>query len=72
MWSTYSEGRKTIHHPLIGELSFDFLWFRVVDSQDLRLLIHTPRSNSETAEKIKRLLACEAASNETTQSELPA
>jgi transcriptional regulator with XRE-family HTH domain len=54
-----SEGRKTIHHPLAGELAFDFLWFQTVDSSDLRLLIHTPRSNSGTADKIERLLACE-------------
>jgi hypothetical protein len=55
-----SEGRKTKQHPLVGELSFDFLWFQTADSGDLRLLIHTPRSNSGTAEKIERLLACES------------
>ena len=55
-----SEGRKTMHHPLVGELAFDFLWFQTVDSRDLRLLIHTPRSNSGTAEKIERLLSCES------------
>jgi transcriptional regulator with XRE-family HTH domain len=53
-----SEGRKTMHHPLAGELSFDFLFFQTVDSSDLRLLIHTPRSNTGTAEKIEQLLAC--------------
>ncbi len=52
-----SEGQKTMHHPLVGELTFDFLWFRAVDASDLRLLIHTPRSNSGTTEKIERLLA---------------
>lgn len=52
-----SEGRKTMHHPLAGELNFDFLWFQPIDSCDLRMLIHTPRSNSGTAEKIERLLA---------------
>ncbi len=30
-----SEGRKTMHHPLAGELSFDFLWLQTVDSSDL-------------------------------------
>jgi hypothetical protein len=55
-----SEGRKTMYHPLAGELSFDFLWFQTVDSSDLRLLIHTPRSNTGTAEKIERLLAGES------------
>jgi transcriptional regulator with XRE-family HTH domain len=55
-----SEGRKSWHHPLAGELIFDFLFFQTVDSHDLRLLIHTPRSNSGTADKIEQLLACES------------
>jgi transcriptional regulator with XRE-family HTH domain len=55
-----SEGRKTMHHPRAGALTFDFLWFQTADSSDLRLLIHTPRPNSGTAEKIERLLASEA------------
>ena len=55
-----SEGRKTVHHPLGGELVFDFLFFQTVDSSDPRLLIHTPRPNSGTVEKIERLLACES------------
>jgi hypothetical protein len=59
-----SEGRKTMHHPLAGELTFDFLWFQTVDSRDLRLLIHTPRRNSGTANKIERLLAFESESND--------
>jgi transcriptional regulator with XRE-family HTH domain len=50
-----TEGRKTMHHPLVGKLTFDFLWLQTVDSCDLRLLIHTPRGG--TAEKIERLLA---------------
>jgi transcriptional regulator with XRE-family HTH domain len=61
-----SEGRKSMHHPLAGELSFDFLWLQTVDSSDLRLLIHTPRRNSGTADKIERLLARESARNENT------
>ncbi len=52
-----SEGHKTMHHRLVGKLTFDFLWFQTVDSHDLRLLIHTPQSNSGTAEKIEQLLA---------------
>lgn len=56
-----SEGRKTIQHPLAGQLSFDFLWLQAVTSGDLRLLIHTPRSGTGTAESIARLLAAEGA-----------
>jgi MmyB-like transcription regulator ligand binding domain len=53
------EGRKSMHHPLVGELAFEFLLFQTVDSEHLRLLIHTPRPNSETTDKIARLLAFE-------------
>lgn len=59
-----SEGQKTMQHPRVGELSFDFLWLQTVDSGDLRLLIHTPRPHSGTAEKIEQLLAFESASAE--------
>lgn len=55
-----SEGRKSMHHPLVGKLTFDFLWLQTVDSGKLRLLIHTPRSNSGTVDKIERLLTHEA------------
>jgi len=54
-----SEGHKTMHHPLVGELCFDFLWFQAVDARDLRILIHTPSSHTGTAEKIEWLLAHE-------------
>ena len=55
-----SEGQKLFHHPLVGDLYFDFLWFQSGDSGDLRLLVHTPHPNSGTAEKIARLLADES------------
>lgn len=51
------EGRKSMHHPLVGELTFDFRLLQTTDSEHLRLMIYTPRSNSGTAEKIERLLA---------------
>jgi hypothetical protein len=62
MWARHdvqniSEGHKNMHHPLVGELNFSFLWLQTVESQDLRLLIHTPCSNTETTAKIERLLA---------------
>jgi transcriptional regulator with XRE-family HTH domain len=56
---TVAEGRKLTHHPLVGELAFEFLLFQTVDSCDLRLLIHTPCSNSGTDDKIERILASE-------------
>ncbi|GLV60497.1 transcriptional regulator [Dictyobacter sp. S3.2.2.5] len=64
LWSRHDvlnrpEGWKSIHHPLVGELTLDFFLLQPVDSSDLRLLIYSPRSNSGTAEKIERLLSCE-------------
>lgn len=56
---TVAEGRKLTHHPLVGELAFEFLLFQTVNSCDLRLLIHTPCSNSGTDDKIERILASE-------------
>ncbi|GCE20835.1 hypothetical protein KDK_46350 [Dictyobacter kobayashii] len=46
-----------MHHPLVGELTFDFRFLQTADAEQLRLMIYTPRSNSGTAEKIERLLA---------------
>jgi len=58
-----------VHHPLVGELTFDFFLLQMVDACDLRLLIYSPRSKSGTAEKIERLLASELESGqEQTQS----
>jgi transcriptional regulator with XRE-family HTH domain len=57
-----TEGRKTMHNPLVGDLHLDILWFPV-DSRDLRLQVHMPRPNTDTAEKIARLLAWEAEQN---------
>lgn len=65
---TVAEGRKTTHHPRVGELTFDVLWLQTVDADDLRLLLHTPRHNSGTAKKIEQLLALEGVLNEHMQS----
>lgn len=51
-----SEGQKSMHHPLVGELTFDFFSLQTVDSRNLRLLMYSPRSHSRTAERIERLL----------------
>jgi transcriptional regulator with XRE-family HTH domain len=55
-----SEGHKLLHHPLAGDLDFDILWLQSVESVDMRLLIHTPRINTDTAEKIQHLLVLES------------
>jgi hypothetical protein len=53
------EGRKSIDHPRVGELTFEFLWLQVVNLPDLRLFIYTPR-NKETANRIAQLLVFES------------
>ena len=50
------EGSKSMQHPLVGKLDFDFLWFQSVDSSDHRLLIHMPSGNTGTTDKIEQLL----------------
>jgi len=54
------EGRKSIDHPRVGELAFEFLWLQAVNSPDLRLFVYTPGS-PETVNKIAQLLALEPA-----------
>lgn len=67
-----SEGQKTVHHPRVGKLVFDVLWLQTVEFDELRLLIHTPHSNSGTADKIEQLLACESETNaQNTPRDLP-
>ena len=53
------EGRKSIDHPRVGELAFEFLWLQAVNLPNLRLFVYTPRSK-ETADKIAQLLALES------------
>jgi transcriptional regulator with XRE-family HTH domain len=60
---TVTEGQKTMLNEQVGELTFDFLWLKAVDGSDLRLLMHLPRPNTGTTEKIAHLLACEAKQN---------
>ena len=50
------EGHKSIQHPLVGELVFDFRMLQTIDSGYLRLIVYTPRIHSGTAEKIEQLL----------------
>ena len=52
------QGRKSIDHPRVGELAFEFLWLQEINSPDLRLFVYTPR-NQATADKIAQLMALE-------------
>lgn len=53
------EGHKSVDHPRVGELAFEFLWLQAVNSPDLRIFVYTPRSK-ETADKIAQLLALDS------------
>jgi PAS domain-containing protein len=62
MWQhqevTYApEGHKIIYHPTAGSMVFEYLAFSVADSSELQIVINTPVSGTETAERVKMLLS---------------
>ncbi|NEW06899.1 hypothetical protein GK047_12890 [Paenibacillus sp. SYP-B3998] len=54
---TYApEGHKAISHPTAGSMVFEYLAFWAADSPELQIVINTPVSGTETAEKVNMLL----------------
>jgi len=51
-----SETYKKLEHPIAGELSFEFISFDVSDNSNLKLIVNTPFSESDTHIKVKLLL----------------
>ncbi|MBD2870527.1 helix-turn-helix domain-containing protein [Paenibacillus sp. IB182493] len=51
----YSNARKIFRHPLVGDLTFEYLSFRPLDRTDLRLSVHVPLDD-ETKAKILKVL----------------
>jgi len=51
------EGHKTIDHPQVGYLMFEYLTFQVVDAPDLTVNVYTPLDQAETPAKISQLLS---------------
>ncbi|WP_141431051.1 helix-turn-helix transcriptional regulator [Bacillus sp. 03113] len=49
-------GKKTIVHPLVGEMVMDHITLQVYDAPELKLTIYQPSQEGETEQKIKRLL----------------
>lgn len=50
-------GRKLLLHPVAGEMAFEHAVFKLEESPEQRLVLYTPLSDDETAEKVQRLLA---------------
>jgi len=51
-----SEIYKKLKHPIVGELLFEFSSFEVSDNSNLKLIVNTPFSETDTDVKIKLLL----------------
>ena len=59
MWTehnvqTAGEGAKTVRHPLVGEITFEFSAFAVDGRPDLKLMIYNPADEADV-EKVRRL-----------------
>lgn len=53
-------GKKTLLHPLVGEMIMDHITLQVYDAPELKLTIYQPRQEGETEQKMKRLLNWQA------------
>lgn len=51
-----SEKRKQLNHPVAGQLDFEVSNFDVSDNSGLKMIIHTPSPDSDTANKMKLLI----------------
>ena len=51
------EGRKEIHHPVAGRLEFEHAVFLHAEASEQRLVLYSPRADTDTAEKLRELLA---------------
>jgi transcriptional regulator with XRE-family HTH domain len=51
------EGRKDLHHPVVGMLSFSHAVFHPAEESEQRLVLYSPLPENETAEKLARLMS---------------
>ena len=51
------EGRKELDHAVAGRLVFEHTTFQLHDDPDLKMVLFTPLQDSDTPEKVRRLLA---------------
>ena len=50
------EGRKEIHHPVVGRLRFEHAVFHPQEAPEQRLILYSPLSDDDTSAKLARLL----------------
>jgi transcriptional regulator with XRE-family HTH domain len=61
MWKRHEvarsgEGRKELHHPLVGTLIFEHAVFHPAEMPEQRLILYTPMPEHDTPEKLDELL----------------
>jgi transcriptional regulator with XRE-family HTH domain len=61
MWKRHEvarsgEGRKELHHPLVGTLIFEHAVFHPAEVPEQRLILYTPMPEHDTPEKLDELL----------------
>ena len=49
-------GKKTIIHPVVGEMIMDHITLQVYDAPELKVTIYQPRQENKTEERMKQLL----------------
>ena len=50
------EGRKVIHHPVVGVLRFEHAVFHPQEAPEQRLILYSPLSEDDTPAKLAQLL----------------
>jgi transcriptional regulator with XRE-family HTH domain len=58
------EGRKEVHHPVEGLMVFEHAVFRPQQALDQRLVLYSPRQESDTPAKLRRLMGEEIPTSE--------
>jgi transcriptional regulator with XRE-family HTH domain len=54
-------GHKRIEHPACGRMTFEYMSFAVTDQGDMKLIVYTPLTTDQTADKLDALLRNDAA-----------
>jgi transcriptional regulator with XRE-family HTH domain len=56
-----NEVYKQLNHPIVGSLDFEVCNFEVLNSAALKMIVHTPLSTTNTADKMRLLIESEMA-----------